>query len=102
VNSGRYRPLSRPLFIYVNPAKITPTVEKFVTFYLQNAGELAADVGYVAMPDEAYDLALQRFQNRTTGTVFGAEGVDVTGTRVEEMLRKAMEDTPPSDTTAAE
>ncbi len=102
VKDGRYRPLSRPLFIYVNPAKITPTVEDFVTFYLQNAGELASDVGYVAMPDDAYDLALQRFQNRTTGTVFGAEGVDATGTQVEEMLRKAIEDTTSSDTTAAE
>ena len=93
VQNGTYRPLSRPLFIYVNADKMSPTVEKFVEFYLENAGELASDVGYVAMPDEAYDLALQRFRNRTTGTVFGAEGVDVTGTRVTEMLRTAMEDT---------
>ncbi len=102
VQNGTYRPLSRPLFIYVNPAKVTPTVEKFVEFYLQNAGELASDVGYVAMPDDAYDLALERFQSRTTGTVFGAEDVDVTGTRVEQMLRSAMSDTAASDTTAAE
>ena len=93
VQNGTYRPLSRPLFIYVNADKMSPTVEKFVEFYLENAGQLASDVGYVAMPDEAYDLALQRFRNRTTGTVFGAEGVDVTGTRVTEMLRTAMEDT---------
>ena len=102
VQNGTYRPLSRPLFIYVNPAKVTPTVETFVEFYLQNAGELASDVGYVAMPDDAYDLALERFQSRTTGTVFGAEDVDVTGTRVEQMLRSAMSDTAASDTTAAE
>jgi phosphate transport system substrate-binding protein len=102
VNDGSYRPLSRPLFIYVNKAKITPTVEKFVEFYLQNAGELASDVGYVAMPDEAYELARQRFQARTTGTVFGAEGVDATGTEVAEMLRKAMDGSAPSDTTGEE
>ena len=102
VQNGTYRPLSRPLFIYVNPAKVTPTVETFVEFYLQNAGELASDVGYVAMPDDAYALALERFQSRTTGTVFGAEGVDVTGTRVEQMLRSAMGDTAAADTTAAE
>jgi len=89
VSNGTYRPLSRPLFIYVNTAKITPTVEKFVQFYLNNANELAADVGYVGMPSEAYDLALQRFDNRTTGTVFGAEGVDVTGTKVTDMLKDA-------------
>ena len=102
VKDGRYRPLSRPLFIYVNPAKITPTVEKFVTFYLQNADELASEVGYVAMPDDAYDLALQRFEDRTSGTVFGVEGVDATGTRVEEMLRKAAEGAASPDTMTAE
>ena len=102
VQKGTYRPLSRPLFIYVNAAKITPTVEKFVEFYLKNASELASDVGYVAMPEDAYELALQRFRNRTTGTLFGAEGVDVTGTRVEQMLRSAMTDTTAADTTAQE
>jgi len=102
VQNGTYRPLSRPLFIYVNPAKITPTVEKFVEFYLQNASELATDVGYVGMPEAAYELALERFRNRTTGTVFGAEGVDVTGTKVEEMLRGAGEKSAPSDTTEME
>jgi phosphate transport system substrate-binding protein len=100
VQNGTYRPLSRPLFVYVNPAKVTPTVEAFVRFYLENAGELAADVGYVGMPEDAYDLALRRFETRTTGTVFGAEGVDVTGTRVEQMLRDAMAPAAPSDTTA--
>jgi phosphate transport system substrate-binding protein len=101
VQNGTYRPLSRPLFIYVNPAKVTPTVESFVQFYLENAGALAADVGYVGMPEDAYELALQRFESRTTGTVFGAEGVDPTGTQVEKMLRAAMDTTAaPADTTA--
>jgi len=102
VKDGSYRPLSRPLFIYVNKAKITPTVERFVEFYLDNAGKLASDVGYVAMPDDAYELARQRFENRTTGTVFGAEGVDVTGTQVETMLRTAAGDSTAADTTAME
>lgn len=98
VQNGTYRPLSRPLFVYVNTAKISPTVEAFVEFYLENAADLAADVGYVGMPQEAYDLALQRFQNRTTGTIFGAEGADITGTRVADVLRKSMEPAP-ADTT---
>ena len=93
VQNGSYRPLSRPLFIYVNVDEITPTVEDFVTFYLNSADELASEVGYVAMPDDAYELALERFRTRTAGTVFGAEGVDATGTRVEKMLRAAMTDT---------
>jgi len=93
VQNGSYRPLSRPLFIYVNPAKITPTVESFVQFYVNNAAELAPDVGYVGMPEAAYDLVRRRFEARTTGTVFGAEGVDATGTQVEQMLRSAMDTT---------
>jgi phosphate transport system substrate-binding protein len=103
VQNGTYRPLSRPLFIYVNKAKVTPTVEKFVEFYLENANELAADVGYVGMPEDAYELALQRFEDRTTGTIFGAEGVDVTGTKVEDMLRTGTDSTaaPAADSMAA-
>ena len=54
------------------------------------------------MPDGAYGRALQGFQDRTSGTVCGAEGVDATGTQVEEMLREAAEGTAPSDTVAAE
>ena len=99
VKNGSYRPLSRPLFIYVNPDKLTPTVEDFITFYLENAGELARDVEYVGLPDEAYQLAGERFQDRTTGTIFGAEGVDVTGTQVEGMLRSADKGMTPPDTT---
>lgn len=102
VQDGSYRPLSRPLFIYVNPDKLNETVEAFVEFYIENAGELAPDVGYVGMPDAAYELVLQRFRNRTTGTVFGAEGVDATGTKVEEMLRTASGDTVSADTSGEE
>ncbi|MEF8796626.1 MAG: PstS family phosphate ABC transporter substrate-binding protein [Salinivenus sp.] len=98
VQNGTYRPLSRPLFIYINADKITPTVESFVQFYLDNAGELASDVGYVALPDDAYELTRRRFETRTSGTVFGAEGRDVAGLRVEDVLRSAM-DTTATDTT---
>ena len=102
VKSGQYRPLSRPLFIYVNPAKMTPTVEKFVNYYLDHAGTLASDVGYVGLPSDAYALARQRFESRTTGTVFGAEGVDATGTQVESMLRNAAGGEASPDTTGME
>lgn len=100
VQTGEYRPLSRPLFIYVNPANVTPTVKAFVDFYLENAGALAPDVGYVGMPNEAYDLAFHRFRNRTSGTLFGAEDVEVTGIRVEEVLRKHTDTSASADTSA--
>ncbi|MDE2968924.1 MAG: PstS family phosphate ABC transporter substrate-binding protein [Chloroflexota bacterium] len=58
IKSGEYEPLSRPLFIYVNRAKLQrPEVRAFVEFYLDNAAELAAEVGYVALTDAEYDEA---------------------------------------------
>lgn len=56
-------PLSRPLFIYVNKAELErEEVLAFVTFYLENAGELASEVGYVSLPEEMYTEALAKLQ----------------------------------------
>ena len=55
INNGTYEPLSRPLFIYVNDESLRqPHVREFVRFYLENAGNFAARVGYVALPDSDY------------------------------------------------
>ncbi len=71
INDGTYAPLSRPLFIYVSKkAADRPEVVAFVDFYLANAAELSADVGYVALPEKAYELAKTRFEKRITGSVF--------------------------------
>jgi len=49
-----YSPLSRPLFIYINKAKLEqPQVKEFVKFYIDNAATLSKEVGYV--PLESYD-----------------------------------------------
>ena len=59
IKSGEYAPLSRPLFIYVNKASLErEEVKTFVQFYLENAKDLAAEVGYVALPDEEYQKGL--------------------------------------------
>jgi len=56
-------PLSRPLFIYVNKAELArEEVLAFVTFYLENAAELAAEVGYISLPEEMYTEALAKLQ----------------------------------------
>ncbi|BBM70153.1 PstS family phosphate ABC transporter substrate-binding protein [Rhodothermus marinus] len=87
VNNGTYQPLSRPIFIYVNAERANdPAVEAFVEFYLQHAAELAPEVGYVPLTAEAYELALERFRNRVTGSIFGGEGSQV-GVRVVDLLR---------------
>lgn len=97
VNDGTYQPLSRPEFIYVHAGRADdPAVEAFVEFYLEHADELAQEVQYVPLPQEAYQLALQRFQHRVTGSMFDGEGsaVDV---RILDLLRSSQ----PSDTTEA-
>jgi phosphate transport system substrate-binding protein len=86
VNTGTYQPLSRPLFMYISvQAAERPEVQKFVDFYLNNAGTLAGDVGYVALPPKIYGLALERFNNRVTGSIFGGEGAKI-GVSLEDLL----------------
>ena len=59
INIGSYSPLSRPLYIYVNVASLQrEEVKAFVDFYLRNAADLAASVGYVGLPQQMYDEAL--------------------------------------------
>jgi phosphate transport system substrate-binding protein len=74
INNGTYAPLSRPIFIYVREdAATTPHVQAFVEYYLSSEGgqQLVSEVGYIPFPSEVYDLALQKFQNGTTGAAFG-------------------------------
>ena len=55
IPSGEYSPLSRPLFIYVNKAKLqNPQVKAFVDFYMEHGPELTNEVGYVASDDDTY------------------------------------------------
>jgi phosphate transport system substrate-binding protein len=54
INDNSYAPLSRPLFIYpdVGKAKERPELKGFVDFYFENGSALAAEVGYVQLPDD--------------------------------------------------
>lgn len=63
VKNGTYRPLSRPLFIYVNSTSVSsPEVIEFVDFYIDNAGELSKDVGYIPLPYENYKAQKESFR----------------------------------------
>lgn len=87
INAGTYQPLARPIFIYVSLAAAErPEVEAFVRFYLTEGTALVDDVGYVRLPDRVYELALERFENRATGSLF-AEGSEV-GVTLEELLAR--------------
>jgi len=73
VRNGTYRPLSRPLFIYVNTAGLSrPEVRQFVDYYLQLDPDLIREVGYVTLSDPEQQLVRERFAAGTTGTIFGA------------------------------
>jgi len=63
VSNGTYSPLSRPLFIYVNSTSVKlAEVVEFVNYYIDNAGELSEDVGYIPLPSELYLKQKEKFK----------------------------------------
>jgi phosphate transport system substrate-binding protein len=90
VINGTYTPLSRPLFVYVRDTSATrPEVREFVQFITKQGSALVSEVGYVPLPQSAYDLAWKHFDNKKLGTVFG--GHNQVGITIEQLL--AMEAT---------
>ncbi len=90
VKNNTYQPLSRPVFIYVSKESAErPEVETFIEFYLKHASSLTLEVGYVPLPNAVYQLALERFQNRVTGSVFGGEGASIEISIQEHLSRKS-------------
>jgi phosphate transport system substrate-binding protein len=87
VADGSYQPLSRPIFVYVaKSAAGRPEVASFVGFLFDHAATLVPEVGYVALPPRAYELARGRWQAGKTGSMF--TGGSQTGVTVEQLLAK--------------
>ena len=88
VRSGEYQPLSRPLLIYVNASALEakPELREFVEYYLTQGRPSVSVVGSIPLPDEIYNLALKRIENKQTGTVF--EGETPINFKMEDLLRK--------------
>lgn len=87
VIDGTYQPLSRPLFIYVTEtAAQRPEVRKFIEFYLTEGTKLAQEVGFVPLPAQASQAALEHFRSNRLGTVFG--GVPEVGVTIESLLKR--------------
>jgi phosphate transport system substrate-binding protein len=85
VADGTYQPLSRPVFIYVSTKSLEKgSVQRFVQFYLDQAKELAADVGYISLPDQAYELTKKRLADKKSGSMF--EGGSQIGMTIEKLL----------------
>ena len=83
--SGKYNPLSRPLFIYLNATKAAfdPKVKKFVDFYLKHAGKMSAEVGYVPFSNAEYAAITNHYKTLKTGTAFKKPAI---GLSVNEIL----------------
>jgi phosphate transport system substrate-binding protein len=85
VINGTYTPLSRPLFVYVRDTSATrPEVREFVQFMMKQGAALVGEVGYVPLPQSAYDVAWKHFDNKKLGTVFG--GHNQVGITIEKLL----------------
>ncbi|NTU82882.1 MAG: PstS family phosphate ABC transporter substrate-binding protein [Chloroflexales bacterium] len=85
ITSGAYRPLARPIFIYVRADALDRAeVAAFVRFYLANATALVPSVHSIPLPARAYRLAAERAEGQITGSVF--QGEIAIGISVEQLL----------------
>ncbi|MCP1223638.1 PstS family phosphate ABC transporter substrate-binding protein [Sebaldella sp. S0638] len=59
VQNGTYKPLSRPIFIFINNKSYAekPQVKTFVEFYLDKVADLAREVGYIPLDDYSAEKA---------------------------------------------
>ena len=87
VTKGTYNPLSRPLFVYVKEASLKRSeVKEFVKFMLTEGSALVAEVGYLPLPEKAYQLAWQHVEGGKLGSVFG--GVPEVGVTIDDLLAR--------------
>jgi phosphate transport system substrate-binding protein len=90
VRNGTYRPLSRPMFIYVNTKELARTeVQQFVDYYLSHGPALISEVGYVPLTESEQGLVKARFAAKTTGTMFDPTHAANAQVSVEQRLKGA-------------
>ena len=88
IRSGAYKPLSRPLFLYVNAESYKRSeVKAFLGFYLDNARSIVEHprVNYVAFSEEVYQLGKKRLSDGKTGSVMA--GAPPGATDMAELLK---------------
>lgn len=85
VENNSYKPLSRPIFIYVNAKSADKAeVTEFINFYMQNATELVKEVKYFPLSKEVYNLNLEHLNKKKLGTVFKGTGTNI---KLEDILK---------------
>ncbi len=85
IESGKYAPFSRPLFIYINLESYQRAeIREFVDFYLNNISEIVTESRYVPLPAEIYQRGRDHLDKELTGTHFLDEkGDHRSGTLIE-------------------
>ncbi|MEC4893103.1 MAG: substrate-binding domain-containing protein [Oscillatoria sp. PMC 1051.18] len=90
VYNGNYKPLSRPLFLYVNKGSLeTRDGVQELTEYLFDSDNdsVYLEAGYLPLSGSILNLAKKRLDNLTTGSIF--EGESVAADKLLEMLNEA-------------
>jgi phosphate transport system substrate-binding protein len=87
VRRGLYRPLSRPLFIYVNTKRLDrPEVKAFVNYYVRHSETLAAKAGGIPLNGLLYGLVQERVNKKLEGSLY--EKPDAAGRSIEQLLNQ--------------
>jgi phosphate binding protein len=92
VQNGSYKPLSRPLFIYVNDKEMRANdeIRSFVGFTVGNGLQLVEKAGYIPLPADTYRLVESKLYRHILGTSFG--GDLPVGLTIGEALRTSFDD----------
>lgn len=86
VLAGTYRPLARPLFVYLSVASLArPEVKELAAFYVANAARLSKEVGFIPLAAATSAAVQARFVGGKTGTLF-SDG-DTLGLQLDDALR---------------
>ncbi len=75
IRGGTYKPLSRPLFLYINAESFKrPEVRAFAEFLLDRSKEIVEHprVGYATLNDEVLNVAKKRLKEGKTGSAMAA------------------------------
>lgn len=89
ISDGTYSPFGRPLFMYVNKAKMgeSKLLADFVAFMLGENGAEAVTAGdYLPLPAEVAAMVKARVESGTTGSLFSSAAP---GTSVADVLKAA-------------
>jgi phosphate transport system substrate-binding protein len=91
VQDGRYQPLSRPLFIYINDKAYVsnPELRKLTALTLRNGLGYAKKAGSIPLPASTYLLVESKLYKRITGSAFS--GDLPVGLTIGEALRRSFD-----------